>query len=764
MPAAAVRSIDLPIATVADEILVNAEISSVRRTARMPVSSLLKQLSKSIRVAADDFGAVGDGVADDKAAIEAAAATLTYGGFLDLSPSKIYYVSSLSLPDGVVLRGTLERPDFHQAGLASSLATTPGLALASSGTISLNDNAGIINCFVKRAGMTFPATSLAGFAGVAITFNGDDPIVRNVLVVGFAKGLAESPASVSRYVVEGFYVDAIDGCYIDKPSYDTSVMRDVHCWPFSFQPSVAYASMVRSGYALYLTGAQDNTIIDNYLGWGHLHNFHLEATSAIDMGSIWSDYPPSVSTAAQIGLYLGPNTNNIVIGNAQIWGGTKGIRQECNNTESIHIGLCSIVSTSGDAISSTGGELFLPNLKLQNIGGKGFAIVNNGSHVYARGYAINVAGTLVSLPVGAALGFIDIDLRTDPYYTPNGTELFGDNPLRGYGVTAAGTMALPANGDTFRVIGATTISTISGKWGERKIRLEFTGATTIVETGNINLAGSATFYTAANGDYMDLAYNEDVSKWVEIARGPTPALPAPPRGFLAGFTLSNNAVSPNTKIDVSAGSAANSTNARFLTGPAGTIDCATTGANGLDAGALANNTWYHAFVIQKADGTFSRLASTNLASPTLPSGYVDFRYVGSFRTNGSAQILAFTQIGDVFKWAAAVADVSTANMGVTNALYALTVPPGVKVQPIVDIGTTAGNILAFNGDETGYAPGAGNISVSPGHTAYGTTGQSAHVADLYTDTSRQIRVWADAANRPLYIYTRGYVNTRGRFD
>jgi len=234
------------------------------------------------------------------------------------------------------------------------------------------------------------------------------------------------------------------------------------------------------------------------------------------------------------------------------------------------------------------------------------------------------------------------------------------------------------------------------------------------------------------------------------------------RGYLAGCGTSNNSGAPNTKIDVAAGMCADSTNAALIRVTAGTIDCGTVGANGLDAGALANSTWYHIFAIMKADTTQALLASTSASAPTLPSGYTYFRRLGSVRTNGSAQILAFTQIEDKFSLAASVTDVSTASMGVATALYGLTVPTGVKVRPIADVGTTAGDLLVFNGDEAGYAPTSGGISGAPGYFAFGSFNQAQRLTDIYTDTSGRIRVYADAITRPLYIYTRGWVDMRGR--
>ncbi len=236
------------------------------------------------------------------------------------------------------------------------------------------------------------------------------------------------------------------------------------------------------------------------------------------------------------------------------------------------------------------------------------------------------------------------------------------------------------------------------------------------------------------------------------------------RGYLAGFCMANNAATPATKIDVTDGVAADSANAVLISAAAATINCAATGVNGLDGGALAANAWYHVFAIAKADGTSAFLASLSAGAPALPSGYSSFRRIGAFRTDASAAILAFLQIEDTFRFAASITDVATAAMGTTNALYALTVPSGLRVRPIADIGLTAGVLLLFSGDEAGYAPVNANIATAPGWSAYGAGKMATHMTDVYTNASAQIRVRSDAVSRGLYVYTRGWIDTRGRLN
>lgn len=238
------------------------------------------------------------------------------------------------------------------------------------------------------------------------------------------------------------------------------------------------------------------------------------------------------------------------------------------------------------------------------------------------------------------------------------------------------------------------------------------------------------------------------------------------RSYLAGLGLSNNAGAPNTKIDVSAGVCADSTNAQMLSIAASTIDCGTVGANGLDTGSLANNTWYHVFAIGKTDGTTALLASTSLDSPALPASYTLKRRIGSVLTDGSVHILAFTQRGDEFLWKVPPIDQNGVSLGTTSTLYALSVPTGVQTNAIFT--GSAGfpgnaSVLFQSPDENTLAvttQGAGSdlivVSGSSGNAAGGRF-------SIRTNTSRQIRAVA-SASLALTILTHGWIDRRGRDD
>jgi hypothetical protein len=169
-----------------------------------------------------------------------------------------------------------------------------------------------------------------------------------------------------------------------------------------------------------------------------------------------------------------------------------------------------------------------------------------------------------------------------------------------------------------------------------------------------------------------------------------------PRNFIDGFALVNNATTPNTQIDINIGVCADSTNASkmalasLMTKKLNAVWAVGSGNGGLDTGAKAINTWYHVFVISKADGTTDALFSTSATAPTMPSGYVNKRRLGSIRTDASGNIKTFIQTGDWFKWTiTSYINEITSSGTVAQTALTITVPSIVGIRPILRLGITA---------------------------------------------------------------------------
>lgn len=123
--------------------------------------------------------------------------------------------------------------------------------------------------------------------------------------------------------------------------------------------------------------------------------------------------------------------------------------------------------------------------------------------------------------------------------------------------------------------------------------------------------------------------------------------------YIQGIIPTNNATTPNTKIDLSPGVCADqynvydinlgSYNVIALQGNVTTINAANVGLNGIDSGALAASTVYKIYVVADSvsGNTTGAVVSLNIPSvgPLMPFGYNIYRLVGYAVTDASSHFL-----------------------------------------------------------------------------------------------------------------------------
>jgi len=138
-------------------------------------------------------------------------------------------------------------------------------------------------------------------------------------------------------------------------------------------------------------------------------------------------------------------------------------------------------------------------------------------------------------------------------------------------------------------------------------------------------------------------------------------------GFIGGLTITNNGSDGDHDIDIAVGSARDYTDAVTMT--QGTVALTKRidatwvvgdGNGGLDStDTVANNTGYGVYLIRRSGtGVVDVMFSTDMTAAgsalTLPTNYDQKRLIGWVRTDGSANITAFTQVGDYFRLTGAV--------------------------------------------------------------------------------------------------------------
>lgn len=166
--------------------------------------------------------------------------------------------------------------------------------------------------------------------------------------------------------------------------------------------------------------------------------------------------------------------------------------------------------------------------------------------------------------------------------------------------------------------------------------------------------------------------------------------------YINGLVLSNDATTPNTKLDVAAGICRDSNNAidinlgnylgqgnaAVTANSATVINWGVNGANGLDTGSIAASTMYYIFAIADSSGKNqpAALASTSASAPVMPSGYDSLRLIGACKSDGSSHLLAFYASGSgsqkYFQWDAPIA-VTVTSSGTSATYSAMDLSVGV---------------------------------------------------------------------------------------
>jgi hypothetical protein len=248
------------------------------------------------------------------------------------------------------------------------------------------------------------------------------------------------------------------------------------------------------------------------------------------------------------------------------------------------------------------------------------------------------------------------------------------------------------------------------------------------------------------------------------------------RSYIAGLTLSNDGGTPSSVLDIAAGQAADSGNAVMISIGAFTKSTAGawtsgTGNNGMGNGlTIANSTWYHV-ILANNGGTPDIYFDTSATGANRPAGISDtkVRRIGSFLTDGSAHILAFKQVGETFYWSALPRDVAGVTVTATPTLYPLSTPLGVQTRPLLRVIVAAGGaptIIVSSPSEPQLVPsGNGSPGTSPGFEVWGSESSSmVYGPMIYTDASSNIYLTASASVAPVNVYTRGFVDDRGRYN
>lgn len=283
---------------------------------------------------------------------------------------------------------------------------------------------------------------------------------------------------------------------------------------------------------------------------------------------------------------------------------------------------------------------------------------------------------------------------------------------------------------SFIAAGTTTTTPVT-------ININGIGAKTVYKSNGAAAIGASDFVT---GSIYYVAYNSTLNSsaggFMLLTPGATAATAGAVQGQFNNLVVTNTtAGTPNTQCIVTATALAvsdGSTNYTTLLNVNVTINSGTSGANGIDSGSVANNTFYGIYVIYNPTTlTVAGLMSTSYTSPTLPSGYTQYALVGAMHTDGSAHFYYILQNGNEASYVVGTNPVTTEFVSGTAGTYSDTSPvlAGQSLASFIPSIAKSVNIVA-TGTYKGGA--AANVLVAP-NTAYGGTnrGPKGSVGVLY---------------------------------
>jgi len=358
---------------------------------------------------------------------------------------------------------------------------------------------------------------------------------------------------------------------------------------------------------------------------------------------------------------------------------------------------------------------------------------------------------------GTATAAADIQAALDGLHTQKWRQ--------GADIVAAATLPLGSDGNSFVVTGSTGITAVSSKADGTVVVLRFTGAPTITHGATLQLSGAVNMVVVA-GDRLVLWRANSV--WYEIARIASTTVTTQ-RGYLHGLTLSNNVADAVNDIDIAIGECATDaippltmTLISALTKRIDATWVVGSGNGGLDTGVVATSTWYHVFGIKRLDtGVVDVLFSLSPTTPTMPTNYTVKRRIGAVFFRSAGGLMPFVQDGDEFM--SEITEVFDSTIGVSATLVPMRSPTGVKCVALGRlnvINTDTGVIKVSSPDEPDVAPVA-TYNTSPAFDAKGDTVNIFQIRHR-TNTSSEVRFRASAASQDIAVYSRGWIDNRGR--
>jgi len=471
------------------------------------------KLSETVSV--KDFGAVGDGVTDDTAAIQAALNSLgAAGGTVTLANDGRYLIdSNLTINKSVSLVGPHKFTGSPGNNASAPYASMGGaFILNSSATITIQSGASLSGVLIYRKGMTFPAPDSSAYAGTAVTVGGDDASVQSCMILGFQKAVYSS--GFQRPKLYDLQIDSQNGIEITA-CYDIPRIENVQCWPFA---TIAAAGTLarhhRSGSAFYLHDSVDGAMLSNCFSYGYLNGFYLKNVAIANASNCVADNTTLYNLSS--GWRFEENINGFNCSSGASYSCGNGIVVNTASTQFVPIHNFFLAGHTYNAVAITLGHAdvsynYITTTPTAISIASGLSVVKfdfNTLATISTNFVYSSAASTTNTRIGANNFIVDAS-----------TGSLASGTILSPGVTSADPLQIPNLGEVFNVVGTTGFGNLAGGWANRKVTLIFTGALTVFSgTGaasNMRLNGNANFAAVANST---LTLQHNGTQWYEIGR------------------------------------------------------------------------------------------------------------------------------------------------------------------------------------------------------------------------------------------------------
>lgn len=458
-------------------------------------------------VSVKDFGATGDGVTDDTAAVQAALSyASSIGGGTVLIPwgMRIRILGNITIPTGCSLIGA-NTPPLGQIGSYNYLTLKQAVLLNSAATITLNGDSQVKRLCFLRDGMSWDLTRAqvdATFAGSCLTLadGQSDITVEECAFFGFDYAIRTATANleINRLHLSHINMDCKNGILINN-CYDVSYLREIHSWPWVSVSSPAEtggAQLKRSGIAFHLTGVNDWTDIQSCFDYGHYRGFQITDGSDVTLTNCKADCSFDAAGDGTIGFLINGQASGVRLVAPQAAGRQFGIWLDClgtaNADQDVTIIAPNVWVFKNTAIVVDRGRAVILGPNLRN----GPTNTGAGAGIdctTANGALATVIGGIVK---NTALGLNGNIRHSGLVFMSVATP--ASNP-RAASIAAADPLPVTGSESFYVVSGTASVGTIANAqaYSGKVLTLLFTGDVRLLHGGGMRLAGGVDFAAVA---------------------------------------------------------------------------------------------------------------------------------------------------------------------------------------------------------------------------------------------------------------------------